>query len=76
MASGPRYTAGACAGAAPDWLCDGELKSITQLVLCDTSCPACLQTERVAGWTSHGHHGSRPTLPGARQGVELGFVPQ
>ena len=35
MASSPRYPAGACAGAAPDWLCDGELQSITQLVLCD-----------------------------------------
>ena len=35
MASRTNYPAGACAGAAPDWLCDGKLKSITQLVLCD-----------------------------------------
>ena len=40
MASSPRYPAGACAGAAPDWLCDGKLQFITQLVL-----------ERVAGQT-------------------------
>ena len=33
--SSPRYPTGACAGAAPDWLCDGKLQSITQLVLCD-----------------------------------------
>ena len=42
--SSPRYPAGACAGAAPDWLCDGKLKSITQLVLCDGNLAACLQT--------------------------------
>ena len=45
MASSPRYPAGACAGAAPDWLCDGKLTSITQLVLCGGNLAACLQTE-------------------------------
>ena len=48
MASSPRYPAGACAGAAPDWLCDGKLQSITQLVLCDGNLAACLQTELTA----------------------------
>ena len=48
MASSPRYPAGACASTAPDWLCDGKLQCITQLVLCDGNLAACLQTERVA----------------------------
>ena len=54
MASSPRYPAGARADAAPDWLCDGKLQSITQLVLCDGNLAACLQAE--LNERSTGHH--------------------
>ena len=76
MASSPCYPTGVCASAVPDWLCDGKLKSITQLVLCGGNLAACLQAElNVAQditWTSLG----QLTLPSTRQGVGLRFVPQ
>ena len=65
MASSPRYPAGACAGAAPDWLCDGKLQSITQLVLCDEKLD-CSPPNGAYRWTDITRTSlGPPTLPGA-----------
>ena len=76
MASSPCYPAGARAGAAPDWLCDGKLQSITQLVLCDGKLAACPQTELNAAQDITRTSPGPPALPGARQGVGPGLVPR